>query len=197
MSGFIDHRDYPVLAPLVAELVERWPELLREAIGAINHFVPSPEINIQDADDIRLFILPVKWRGEMADQLEQLCDGGEILEAVPVAAHLARHPLVPTALFSMSMPGCEVIPHKDNEAWIGSVLRMHIGLSCPEGDCALKVGDESRSWVDGEVLVFDSANEIHSAWNRTDQPRLILIVDVDRNAITAGSHFAEPSLRGA
>lgn len=186
MSGFIDNRDYPALAPLVAELIECCPELLREAIGAIQHFVPSPEIHIQDADDIRLFILPVKWRGEMADELAQLCDGGEILEALPVAASLARHPLVPTALFSMSMPGCELVPHVDNESHIGDVLRLHIGLSCP-ADCALTVGEETRTWHDGEVLMFDSARVQHSAFNRGTAPRLILILDVDRQALLASA----------
>lgn len=183
MNRFIDHRDYPALSSLIAEMVARWPELLREAIGALGHFVPSPEIHIQDADDIRLFILPIKWRGEMADQLEQLC-GDQILEAVPVAASLARHPLVPTALFSMSMPGCELIPHIDNESHIGDVLRLHIGLSCP-ADCALTVGDETRTWHDGEVLMFDSAHVVHSAYNRSNQPRLVLILDVDRKALEA------------
>lgn len=184
MSGFIDYRAYPALSSLIADMVARWPELLREAIGAIGHFVPSPEVDIQDADDIRLFILPIKWRGEMADQLEQLCDGDKILEAVPVAASLARHPLVPTALFSMSMPGCELIPHVDNESHIGEVLRLHIGLSCP-ADCALIVGDETRAWHDGEVLMFDSARVVHSAHNRSNAPRLILILDVDRKALEA------------
>lgn len=184
MSGFIDHRDYPALAPLVAGLIERWPELLSEAIGAIDRFVPSPEIHIQDADDIRLFILPIKWRGEMADQLEQLCGGDQILEAVPVAASLASNPMVPSALFSMSMPGCELIPHVDNESHIGEVLRLHIGLSCP-ADCALTVGDETRTWHDGEVLMFDSARVVHSAYNRSNQPRLVLILDVERKALEA------------
>lgn len=182
MSGFIDHRDYPALAPLITDLVDRWPELFREAVGAIGHFVPSPEVHIQDADDIRLFILPIKWRGDMASELEQMPSGVQILEAVPIAASLASHPLVPSAMFSMSMPGCELIPHIDNESHIGDVLRLHLGLSCP-ADCALVIGDESRTWVNGGVTLFDSAHVVHSAYNRGSQPRMILIIDVDRKAI--------------
>lgn len=184
MSGFIDHRDYPALAPLIADLVSQWPDLLREAVGAIDHFVPSPEVHIQDADDIRLFILPIKWRGDMASELEQLPNGEQILAAVPITDSLARHPLVPSAMFSMSMPGCEIVPHIDNESHIGDVLRVHLGLSCP-ADCALTVGDESRTWRDGEILVFDSAHVVHSAYNRGNQPRLVLIIDVDRKALEA------------
>lgn len=182
MSGFIDYQDHPALAPIVAEMIGRWPEILREAVGALDHFVPSPEIHIQDADDIRLFILPIKWRGDMAGELEQLCGGDQILEAAPLAAGLAGHPLVSSVMFSMSMPGCELIPHIDNESHIGEVLRLHLGLSCP-ADCALTVGDESRGWHDGEVFMFDSARAIHSAYNRSNQPRLILILDVDRKAL--------------
>ncbi len=184
MSGFIDYRDYPALIPLVTELHERWPELLAEAIGAIDHFVPSPEVNIQDADDIRLFVLPVKWRGAMADQIEQLDHGEQILDMVPIATSLAQHPLVPSVQFSMSMPGCELTAHIDNERHIGDVLRLHLGLSCP-ADCALTVDGESREWSDGQVMVFDSAHVIHSAYNRGNQPRLILILDIDRQALAA------------
>lgn len=184
MNRFIDHRAYPALSSLVADMVAGWPKLLSEAVGAIGHFVPSPEIHIQDADDIRLFILPIKWRGVMADKLEQLCAGGQIIEAVPLAAGLAGHHLVSSVMFSMSMPGCELIPHIDNESHIGDVLRIHLGLSCP-ADCALTVGDETRTWHDGEVLMFDSARVVHSAYNRSNQPRLVLILDVDRNALEA------------
>lgn len=184
MSGFINYQDYPALAPLVSEMIGRWPEILREAVGAIDRFVPSPEIHIQDADDIRLFILPIKWRGAMASELEQLCDGDQIIEAAPIAASLAGRPLVTSALFSMSMPGCELIPHIDNESHIGDVLRVHLGLSCP-ADCALTVGDESRTWRDGEILMFDSAHAVHSAYNRGNQPRLVLIIDIDRKALEA------------
>lgn len=184
MSSFMDYRSYPALVPVIEQLVERWPDLLREAVHSLDLFARSPEVHIQDPDDIRLFVLPLKWQGAMADQYVELCNGGQILDSVPTAADLVRHPLVVSALYSMSMPGCEITPHLDNESSIGDVWRVHIGLSCP-ADCALIVNGDSRGWRDGEVLMFDSARVEHSAYNHSGQPRMVLILDVDRKAITA------------
>lgn len=186
MSGFIDYRSWPALMPLAADMADQYPALFREAVDAIGMFVPSPEIHIQNPEDVRLFILPVKWRGAMADELEQLSSGDRILEVVPAAVSLARHPLVRSAMYSMSLPGCMLIPHIDNESHLGDVWRMHVGLSCPPGDCALIVDGERREWRDGEVFMFDSARVEHSAFNRTAAPRMILILDVDRKALLAG-----------
>lgn len=63
------------------------------------------------------------------------------------------------------------------------MLRLHVGLRCPAGDCALDVAGERREWRDGEALLFDSARVLHSAWNRTAAPRMIAIVDLDRRAL--------------
>jgi aspartate beta-hydroxylase len=56
-------------------------------------------------------------------------------------------------------------------------LRCHLGIAIPEGDCAIRVGDETRRWENGRCLVFDDHFE-HEAWNRTDHDRLVLIVDI-------------------
>ena len=34
-------------------------------------------------------------------------------------------------------------------------LRLHLGLVIPQGDCTIRVGDQRRGWVEGEVLVLD------------------------------------------
>lgn len=180
MSGFINPGDYPALESLLGKFADRWPEIFREGVEAINLFYQSPEVNIQDADDVRLYLLPVKWQGEMADK--QLPAGEVILDCVPTAAALSALPLVVSVQYSMSMPGCEISPHVDNEQWIGDVWRCHLGLSCP-ADCALTVDGTTREWVDGQTLVFDSARVEHSAYNRSSRPRMILIIDVDRKAL--------------
>lgn len=182
MSGFIDYRQHPKLAELVASLTAKWEEMFREAVHGMNLFIKSPEIHIQNPDDIRLFVVPLKWHGVMAGEHGQLCTGQEIMGRMPVATRLTRNPMIVSALYSMSMPGCEITPHLDNVESIGDVWRVHIGLSCP-ADCGLMVAGDVRQWHDGEALVFDSARVEHSAWNRSSNPRLVLIVDVDRKAV--------------
>lgn len=191
--SFMDYRDFPVLVPLIEALRARTPELAREAVEALPVFRPSPEVYIQDPADIRLFILPVKWQGKMvgdavfepADDRGAACSPppGDVLSTVPVLRELVQHDLIVSAMYSCSMPGCEIIQHTDNVSAIGDVWRLHLGLRCPPGDCALVVGGEARPWREWDVLMFDSPRVTHSAFNRTDQPRLILIFDVDRAAI--------------
>ncbi len=56
-------------------------------------------------------------------------------------------------------------------------LRCHLGIEVPSGDCAIRVADETRQWVEGRCLVFDDFFE-HEAWNHTDHDRIVLIADL-------------------
>jgi aspartate beta-hydroxylase len=55
-------------------------------------------------------------------------------------------------------------------------VRCHLGIRIPSGDCGLKVADETRHWQEGKCLVFDDCLR-HEAWNNTQEPRIVLIVD--------------------
>ncbi len=56
-------------------------------------------------------------------------------------------------------------------------VRCHLGIRVPEGDCAIRVADETRQWREGQCLVFDDHFE-HEAWNHTGEDRIVLIVDM-------------------
>ena len=56
-------------------------------------------------------------------------------------------------------------------------VRCHLGIQVPEGDCGIRVADETRQWREGRCLVFDDHFE-HEAWNHTDEDRIVLIVDM-------------------
>lgn len=193
---FLELENFPALAPLAAVLKAKAYAMADEAVRGIGAFSPSPERYIMDANDVRLFILPVRWQGKRIDQAALAEDDYRswkpsvppevLLERAPILAELAEHPLVVNAMYSCSMPGCEIIPHVDREQAIGEVYRLHVGLHCPVGDCALVVGGERREWANGEILLFDSARVEHSAHNRTERPRMIAIIDLDRAALSAG-----------
>ena len=72
-------------------------------------------------------------------------------------------------------------PHTQLKAHCGPTnarLRAHLGLIVPPGDCCIRCGDEpARRWKEGEVLLFDDSFE-HEVWNNTEEPRLVLIVDL-------------------
>lgn len=189
----MDWRSCPAAVPLVQQLLAHHEDLASEAIDNLDCFSPSPERYIMDPDDVRLYILPAIWQRQRVDRAA-LEDGdyrawrpvaspGRLATATAVLAHLVDHPLVVNAMYSLSFPGCEITPHIDREEAIGEVLRLHVGLRCPVGDCALVVDGERREWRDGEAFIFDSARVTHSAHNRTGQPRLIAIIDLDRQAL--------------
>jgi aspartate beta-hydroxylase len=63
-------------------------------------------------------------------------------------------------------------------------LRCHLGIEVPEGDCAIRVGQQTRRWAQGRCLVFDDHFE-HEAWNHTAHDRIVLIVDLWHPSLSA------------
>lgn len=93
----------------------------------------------------------------------------ELLEQLP----LIRLPgMAPEICFSILTPGTHILPHR-GDANLRSVV--HLPLIVP-GGCVLKVGGEERTWEPGHVLAFDDTYE-HEAWNRSDQIRVVLLMD--------------------
>ena len=81
-------------------------------------------------------------------------------------------PNLVTAGFSSLKVGTHITPHT---GYPDGVLRCHLGLIGCDG-CALRVGEETRSWLAGKTLVFDDTTE-HEAWNRGTQTRIVLLLD--------------------
>ena len=90
--------------------------------------------------------------------------------AALIADHVPRHG---AAGFSVLAPRTRIRAHVGYQ---GPFHRCHLGLEVPAGDCGLRVGDQTRRWDAGRVLVFDDRVE-HEAWNMTGESRAILLVD--------------------
>ncbi len=86
---------------------------------------------------------------------------------------LGRVPGLTTAGFSRMVPGTHIRPH---EGWVTTVYRAHLGLVVPGGDCALRVGSQTRAWQEGGLLVFDDTVD-HEAWNYSATTRTVLLFD--------------------
>ena len=95
------------------------------------------------------------------------------------AALLDRLPLLdlpgkgPTAMFSILAPRTRIPPHTGSNNVRATV---HLPLVVPDG-CGFRVGAQTRSWQVGTAWAFDDTIE-HEAWNDSDAPRAILIIDV-------------------
>ena len=102
--------------------------------------------------------------------------GEDILEnqerALITSSLCAQIPGIHTYGFSIMEPGCEIHPHV---GYTNEVLRGHLGLYC-NPLAGLQVGNDVRSWKEGEVFIFDDTT-LHSAWNRGKTQRVILLFD--------------------
>ena len=79
----------------------------------------------------------------------------------------------PASMFSLLQPKTHIPAHTGVS---NTRLVVHLPLVIPPG-CGFRVGSETREWALGQAWVFDDTID-HEAWNRSDQPRAILILDV-------------------
>lgn len=86
----------------------------------------------------------------------------------------------PSVLFSLLRPGTRIRPH---HGFTNARLICHLPLIVP-GECALRVGNETRAWREGELVIFDDSIE-HEAWNLSKERRVVLLFDVWRPELTA------------
>jgi len=92
------------------------------------------------------------------------------LAEVPLCQVIGRSPSV---LFSLLRPGAHIPAHT---GIVNTRLIVHLPLIVPPG-CRFRVGNETREWVQGQAWVFDDTIE-HEAWNTSDQPRVILLLEI-------------------
>jgi aspartyl/asparaginyl beta-hydroxylase (cupin superfamily) len=92
-----------------------------------------------------------------------------ILDALPMLDMPSK---APTAMFSILQPKTRIPPHTGSS---NTRLTVHLPLIVPSG-CGFRVGGETREWVEGVAWAFDDTIE-HEAWNDSDHPRAILIID--------------------
>ncbi|KAG8460169.1 hypothetical protein KFE25_014314 [Diacronema lutheri] len=99
-----------------------------------------------------------------------------LLEAVPgLMAHAGAADPFGFAFFSTLHPGSTIEPHT---APCNLRLRCHLPLRVPPGDgCAMELAGARQPWAEGKLLVFDDCYE-HAVWNRTAEPRVLLLFDL-------------------
>jgi hypothetical protein len=114
------------------------------------------------------------WRdGKVVEQNAARCPKTmTALENVPLSRIGSRTPAV---LFSRLEPGAHIPPHS---GMLNCRLICHLPLIVPNG-CWLRVGNETREWEEGKLLVFDDSFE-HEAKNPTGELRIILLFDIWR-----------------
>lgn len=123
----------------------------------------------------KMNLLNVRIPGLMQLELEQL------LEEVPIRfpqtiAALQKLPQLKFAALSRLHPHSELKPHRHENP---HSYIAHIGLIIPSsGDCGLKVGNKVHHWKKtGDLVLFDDTF-LHSAWNHSNEERIVLYLDL-------------------
>ncbi|MDB5978037.1 MAG: hypothetical protein JWR07_4797 [Nevskia sp.] len=147
-------QDFREFAPYVALAdgvpVRQWAELNRSARWGALH--------------LHLAGVPVEENCRRCPQT------AAVLSALPQPRMPGRSPM---ALFSVLQPQTRIPAHT---GIANTRLTVHLGLRVPSG-CGFRVGNEKRTWREGQAWVFDDSIE-HEAWNDSLEARVILICDV-------------------
>lgn len=155
----------PTSFPFTQGLERYWREIHAEFLGIRKHMVDWVERDLY-GEGWKVFGLFDFPNGEaLADGVAK-CP----FTAALVQEHIPRHGAVG---FSVLEPHTRIRPH---QGYQGEFLRCHLGLDVPQGDCRLKVEQETRAWETGRTLVFDDRGW-HEAWNLTDRERVVLLID--------------------
>jgi len=181
----------PAQFPCVKSLEENWRPIraeldklleAREHIPSFHQVSPDQK-RISKDDNWKTFIL--YGFGRKAERNCRQCpETTRVLETIP---HLQ------TALFSIVAPGYHIPPHRGVTK---GVIRIHLGLMIPKqrDECFIRVGEETRHWEQGKCIVLDDTFE-HEVWNRTDEQRVVLFIDVERPLPLAGRLLNKGILR--
>lgn len=105
----------------------------------------------------------------LADHCARCPQTTALLDATPLV-RIRDH--APETLFSVLRPGTHILPHR---GVTNTRLVTHLPLIVPS-DCALRVGGETHVWQPDRCVTFDDTFE-HEAWNRSEQTRVVLILD--------------------
>lgn len=184
----------PFDQPWAPRLQAAFPEIRREALEIYRENVALDAfIRIRPGDRKENYLggTNPSWEGfyfyrhgKRYDENHARCPAtSQVLESIELC-RITDH--APEICFSFGHPGTHLLRHF-GVTNVRSV--MHLPLLIPE-DCALHVfGAGTRTWREGELLMFDDTYE-HEAWNRSKSMRIILLMDCWNPGVTAVERVA-------
>lgn len=83
--------------------------------------------------------------------------------------------------------------HTDNANFIQTT---HLGIDVPEGECWIKVGEHTREWMNGKIIICDTSF-MHETENESENDRYVLIMRHWHPEVTAIEKIANEFLFAA
>ncbi|XP_066874091.1 aspartyl/asparaginyl beta-hydroxylase isoform X30 [Kogia breviceps] len=173
---------------LVKTLERNWKLIRDEGLAAMDRaqglFLPEDE-NLREKGDWSQFTL---W--QQGRKNENACKGASktcsLLDKFPETTGCRRGQIK----YSVMHPGTHVWPHTGPT---NCRLRIHLGLVIPKEGCKIRCANETKTWQEGTVLIFDDSFE-HEVWQDATSFRLIFIVDVWHPELTPHQRRSLPAI---
>ncbi len=157
-------------------LKDNWKVIREELDVVLRNIENIPKFH--EVDNLQRFISAKDdkaWRTFIIKGFNEWLENN--CEQVPKTTELIKQiPRVSMAMFSIIDGGKHIPPHY---GFFKSVLRYHLAMIIPEGECYILVDGQKYSWVEGDHVLFDDTYK-HEVWNKTDQRRVVLFIDVLR-----------------
>jgi len=171
----------PRAQPWAPVLSAAFPAIRDEALGLLAHTQGFEDfVRLREGDRMENYLggQQPSWEayfffrhGKRFDEHHAHCPAtSNALESIELC-QIPDH--APEICFSLLAPGTHIRPHY-GVTNVRSV--MHLPLLVP-ANCALNIVDVGEHlWREGELMMFDDTFQ-HEAWNRSPDPRLILLMD--------------------
>jgi aspartate beta-hydroxylase len=172
--------------PNARRFTDRWTDIRREAIAVAGMLYDVPrfhdimptqtDISANDGRTWRGFIMKA-YGATMRDNLKR---------CPTVATLLDQAPEVVSAILSFLAPAKQIQEHRGP---FRGILHFHLMLSMPRDGtgkpaCVMNIDGVPYLLGDGESLLWDDTFP-HEVWNRSDQVRIALLLDVWRKDMPA------------
>jgi aspartate beta-hydroxylase len=183
---FYPRAEFPWLAQLeaaTADIREEFERVFAEDAASLEPYVAYPEgvplDQWAELNHSRRWSVFYLWRDgkPQEDHLRRCPRTAQVLASLPL---LDIHGYAPTVFFSILDAKSHIPAHT---GVTNTRVIVHVPLIIPPG-CRFRVGSTTREWQPGAAWVFDDSIE-HEAWNDSDVPRAILILDVWNPYLTA------------
>lgn len=165
---FYNNEDFPFLKPLSDNfgiIKEEFLDLVKKKDQG-QWIITFPDYVKSDAKEAWK-VFSFNFFGMRFPVNEQVCP--------KTAALIYAIPQIISSNYSHMQPHTHILPHK---GYSRMQLRCHLPLVIPgDKQCGIRVGDQTHYWKEGELIVFDDSFD-HEAWNKTDEPRTVLMFDI-------------------
>lgn len=180
---FFEVEEFPWLEGMLALVPEMQGELAAVMAEGGEGFAPyvqrqdsrpAPNNPLLEHEDWTAFYF---WQnGAVVEDNARRCPA--TMEALALAPMPVAGGRSPNAHWSRLRPGAHIAPHT---GMLNTRLICHIPILIAP-DCTLRVGSETRGWIDGVPLIFDDSIE-HEARNGGSDERVVLLFEIWRPEI--------------